>query len=574
MAPVARLSMLADLIARETRKIEDYFAANGLPGLSFDADAPLDFPVPSSNIDIHAARRTVIDATKELHGLMVGPSESLRWLAWSYNDNLSLRAVYHFRIADAVPLEGETSFDHVAAAVSLDRVNVKRIVRHAMTNNLFCEPRPGYVAHTAMSRAMLEDPTLKDWVGLCSSDFFPAAARTVDAMEKWPGSQEPTHAGFAYAWNTDVPMFVEIGKDPARAKRFGRAMASLTGGEGYEVDYLVNGYPWADLGKATVVDVGGSHGFVPVALGAKFPDLRFIVQDLPKTVADGPAHIPAELADRIEFQAHDFFTEQPVHGADVYFFRWIFHNWSDKYCEKMLRMLIPALKPGARILINENILPTPGTENAWDEKIIRSMDMTMLQLLNARERAEEDYAELFQNTDPGFKFLGVKRPPGSRTCTIEAVWQPHDLSGHISQLSSLAATPIGSLAATPLGPFTPSESSVAADYGFNIVQLPSADNKGKAPAADAPLETFIPAPPSPAENVEHIENIDDAPFASSAGDTVPAIVAEHVDLVEDVHVHEGMAAEKSSLGVAAGSRPASSSDGMAQDAGAGASRGE
>lgn len=50
--------------------------------------------------------------------------------------------------------------------------------------------------------------------------------------------------------------------------------------------------------------------------------------------------------------------------------------------------------------------------------------MTMLQLLNARERAEDDYAELFHRTDPRFKFLGVKRPEGSRTCTIEAVWLP------------------------------------------------------------------------------------------------------------------------------------------------------
>ncbi|KAL0259111.1 hypothetical protein SLS55_006616 [Diplodia seriata] len=420
---MSRLSELTAIIQQETAKIEHYFAANGLPDLSFDPHAPLDFPVPASNAEIQQARRTVINATQQLHDLMVGPSESMRWLAWSYNDNLSLQAVYNFRIPHAVPLDRAISFDDLAAAVNVDVVNVKRIVRHAITNRVFCEPRDGYVAHTAASMALL-DPTLSDWVGLCSSDFFPAAARTVDAMQKWPGSQEPTQCGFSVAWDIDVPMFVEIGRNPARAKRFGRAMHSLTGGEGYEVDYLVNGYPWDALGKATVVDVGGSHGFVPVALAKRFPDLRFVVQDLPKTVADGPAHIPPEFADRIEFQAHDFFTEQPVAGADVYFFRWIFHNWSDKYCEKMLKCLIPALKPGARILVNENILPKPGTENPWDEKIIRSMDMTMLQLLNARERAEDDYAELFQRTDARFKFLGVKRPEGSRTCTIEAIWLP------------------------------------------------------------------------------------------------------------------------------------------------------
>ncbi|GME33715.1 putative o-methyltransferase family 2 protein [Neofusicoccum parvum] len=421
---MSRLTELTATIQAETAKIEQFLAASGLPGLSFDARAPLDFPVPASNTEMQRARRAVINATQELHDLMVGPTESVRWLAWSYNDNLSLHAVYHFRLAQAVPADGDISLDALARAAGVDVVNVKRIVRHAITNRIFCEPRPGHVAHTAASRVLVDDPTMNDWVGLCSSDFFPAAARTVDAMEKWPGSQEPTQCGFSAAWGIEVPMFVEIGRDPARAKRFGRAMQSLTGGEGYEVDYLVNGYPWEALGSATVVDVGGSHGFVPVALAKRFPDLRFVVQDLPKTVADGPAHIPPELAARIDFQAHDFFTAQPVHGADVYFFRWIFHNWSDKYCEKMLRCLIPALKPGARILVNENILPQPGSENPWDEKIIRTMDMTMLQLLNARERAEDDYAELFHRTDPRFKFLGVKRPEGSRTCTIEAVWLP------------------------------------------------------------------------------------------------------------------------------------------------------
>lgn len=47
--------------------------------------------------------------------------------------------------------------------------------------------------------------------------------------------------------------------------------------------------------------------------------------------------------------------------ADVYFFKWIFHDWSDKYCIKILRALIPALKKGARIVVNEFIVPAPGT---------------------------------------------------------------------------------------------------------------------------------------------------------------------------------------------------------------------
>lgn len=56
------------------------------------------------------------------------------------------------------------------------------------------------------------------------------------------------------------------------------------------------------------------------------------------------------------FYASNFFTEQPIR-ADVYFFRSIFHNWADKYCIKILKNLVPALKPGARVIIHERILP-------------------------------------------------------------------------------------------------------------------------------------------------------------------------------------------------------------------------
>lgn len=117
--------------------------------------------------------------------------------------------------------------------------------------------------------------------------------------------------------------------------------------------------------------VGGSFGFVCILLATTFPNIHFVVQDLPEVVATGASKLPPALADRVNFMAHDFLTEQPVKNADIYFFRWIFHNWSDKYCIQILRNLIPALKPGAVILINDNCLPEPNTLTLWPEERIR-----------------------------------------------------------------------------------------------------------------------------------------------------------------------------------------------------------
>jgi hypothetical protein len=118
------------------------------------------------------------------------------------------------------------------------------------------------------------------------------------------------------------------------------------------------------------------------ALAEKYPDMKFVVQDLPHTIASAPV----EKNERETYQIHDFFTPQPVVGADIYFFRWVFHNQSDKYAVKILQALKPALKSGAKVVINENCFRGQGEEGERDEKVNRSIDLCMLTMLNAGER--------------------------------------------------------------------------------------------------------------------------------------------------------------------------------------------
>ena len=58
------------------------------------------------------------------------------------------------------------------------------------------------------------------------------------------------------------------------------------------------------------------------AIAEKYPELQLVVQDLPGTVA-GAEERPGK---NVKFQAHSFFDEQPVHGADVYMSRWCFRE--------------------------------------------------------------------------------------------------------------------------------------------------------------------------------------------------------------------------------------------------------
>lgn len=146
------------------------------------------------------------------------------------------------------------------------------------------------------------------------------------------------------------------------------------------------------------------------------------MQDLEPVVRDARGKVSPDVADRITFMAHDFFAPQPV-VADVYFLRWIFHNWSDKYCVKILRALVPALRAGAKVIVSEAIMPAPDRMPKAMEGVIRSFDLVMSSIQNARERELEDWKELFRQADPRFHFEGATSPPGSNHSLIVAVWR-------------------------------------------------------------------------------------------------------------------------------------------------------
>ena len=235
----------------------------------------------------------------------------------------------------------------------------RRFVRHAITNRVFAQSSPNHVRHTAASRLMVTDRDFFDAVGLETSELGPTSASIFDALSKYGDSGEPNETAFSLANGTDLGIYQILGQSPERARRFGAGMRFLTKDEGWNLIHLVAGFNWASIyyPGATVVDVGGGQGSVSQALAKATQYVHFVVLDLPGTVDQGKAALPKEFDGRIEFMAHDFFTEQAVNNAPkVYLFRWILHNWSDGYCVKILRSLVPSLSGDTRVVIYEYVL--------------------------------------------------------------------------------------------------------------------------------------------------------------------------------------------------------------------------
>lgn len=172
--------------------------------------------------------------------------------------------------------------------------------------------------------------------------------------------------------------------------------------------------------------MGGSTGTSAIALANAYPYLTFTVQDLPENAEHGrqaAESLPADIAARINFQAHDITIPQPLHGASIYLLRMILHDWPDHEAVLILKHIVRAMdKTKSRLLIMDTVLPKPGTVPVSVERIVRARDLTMMQAFNSKERDLEEWKELFAAaavSDIRLQLVNVVQPFGSAMSVLE-----------------------------------------------------------------------------------------------------------------------------------------------------------
>ena len=438
------LDLLLEDVAREGRALTNYLHSNSFYQPCFRPGGLGEYP--ELPYEVQESRRKLQEAAKAVHDLAAGPAGYMSSLGWSvrvtasptqiecwrltsvpkYHDSATLRWLVHFRIPEAVPLVGAVSYAQVAHTCDVDESFLRRIVRYAMLNNLFYEPSPDEVAHTPFSAVLVTDATISAMKGHHNLLSFPACTEVVEAYEKWGPSEEPNQNAFSLAYGTDLPMFQYLSQPgfEEKADRFARLMAAVNLLPSHDFKYTVEGYHWKSA-KGTIVDIGGSTGETAIALARAYPDLPpIIVEDLVRNVEKGQASLPEGFKDRVFFTAHDFFEPHPesVISAQLFVLRLVLHDYSDKYARRILRNILPALKNGATLVVIDPIMPPPGRAPLEVERVMRRMDMEMMQMLSGKEREMEDWEDLFRSADKSLIVRNVNQPVGSAMGIMEVVY--------------------------------------------------------------------------------------------------------------------------------------------------------
>ncbi|KAI1773274.1 O-methyltransferase-domain-containing protein [Hypoxylon cercidicola] len=414
------LTSMAESILARAKKIDAYLEAQNIAYPSFDDDT-LDQLPPK----LQDERWAFVNDVNELKQLSRGAAQRTLDCAFSWADGLGLRVVYHYKLANAVPLDGTASYAEIAAASGLKEELCRRFMRLAMGSHIFTEDlETQRVRHTASSRLLATDQGFSDAVGLEIDDLGPASSRLIDVWKKYEqDTAELNQSAFCMFNETDKPIFDFLASQPERARRFGGAMRYFTKADSLDLRHILAAFDWPSIDQpgAQVVDIGGGNGQISQYLARHTAHVHYIVKDLAYVVSQAPSQLPDDLKDRVEFVEHDFFTPLTMEPPAAFMMRYILHNWADKYAIRILQGLVPAMRKGTKLLIYEYVLEDrPVTDLTG--RFGFQMDAIMATTFNAQERTAAEYELLLKGADLRYVVETVCQPEGSTMSIVQVGW--------------------------------------------------------------------------------------------------------------------------------------------------------
>jgi O-methyltransferase domain len=193
-------------------------------------------------------------------------------------------------------------------------------------------------------------------------------------------------------------VFEYLAARPEAGRVFDEAMSERTAAYAASVAQAVD---FADA--RTVIDVGGGNGTLLVEILRAHGHLAGVLLEAPSVAARADALLDAaDVADRCEVFAGDFFDRVPAHG-DCYVLANVLHDWDDARAIEILRNCRNAMSGSGRVLVVERLIP----EDDADPLPTLLSDINMLVITGGQERTNAEYGRLLK--DAGLTLEAVHR---------------------------------------------------------------------------------------------------------------------------------------------------------------------
>ncbi|KAK2602558.1 hypothetical protein N8I77_009076 [Diaporthe amygdali] len=411
-----------EAVAKRNASVRDAVARVGTAAEAY-ADASTKALASSvSAADTSSSQAELVGEIKKLLAEVQGPFGAMFDLFGSLSKVAAIRCLLEMGVFTAIPASGTpATADEILSKLEVDaeKALLVRLLRVASTDGPLVEVGEETYAQTPSSSIFAHPDLMATFKHIIDEGAPSIMLMPQFFIENgWKQPTDPTNCPYTFAHRTGGDeMWTHIAKFPERQKNSNRAMKA----QSFDGLWSVGLFPFAEkikeLGKETdastplVVDIGGGAGHTSSQIRELCKEIKgtIVLQDLQDVVVD------ARPTDGVVTMAHDFFKEQPVKGAPIYFLRRILHDWSDPSSVKILKHIADAMdrKLPSRLVIAEQILPT---RDVTSESAL--VDLLMM-TFTGMERTAKQWEELL--VQAGLKVVQFYKAPGTPFGAVEAV---------------------------------------------------------------------------------------------------------------------------------------------------------
>lgn len=289
----------------------------------------------------------------------------------------AIHAAVKFRIPDLLA-SGPKTVSELASASGVHEPALERLLRALTTIEMFVKMPDGRYGNSPMTEVLRTYHPLS----LRSEGMLlPASFMWLPLGELYESVRtgEP-----AFERMFGESFFAYLEAHPEEAAHFNRVMAQEVM---WTAPALLRAYNFSHFKR--LVDVGGGHGVFLRHVLAAIPNLRGVLFDRPKVVAEAKGLLKGEVAARTEMIGGSFFEDVPK-GGDAYLLRKIIHDWEDEDALSILRNVRRAMSADATLLLIEGLIDSAQSPSGF-------MDLMMLVFFRGRERSLADFRSLLHS---------------------------------------------------------------------------------------------------------------------------------------------------------------------------------